>query len=82
MQGLGGSEIQFMFGMFAIVTILFAIIPFWFIFSKAGFKGALSLLMAIPLINILMLFFLAFKKWPIQNKIEDLTAKLSKNSYN
>ncbi len=40
------------------------IIPFWKIFSKAGFPGALALLTCIPLFNLIMLFFLAFAQWP------------------
>lgn len=40
------------------------IVPFWRIFSKAGFSGALSLLMLIPLVNLIMIFVLAFASWP------------------
>lgn len=40
------------------------ILPFWFIFPKAGFSKWLSLLMAIPMVNILTIYFLAFSKWP------------------
>ena len=38
--------------------------PFWRIFTKAGFNGALSLLMLVPLVNLVMIFFLAFAEWP------------------
>ncbi len=40
------------------------VVPFWRIFSKAGFSGALSLLMFIPLVNLVMIFVLAFAEWP------------------
>jgi len=40
------------------------VLPFWKIFSKAGFSGALSLLMLVPLLNVIMIFFLAFGQWP------------------
>ncbi len=40
------------------------IVPFWRIFSKAGFSGALSLLMLIPLVSLIMIFVLAFASWP------------------
>ena len=46
------------------VMIVLTVLPFWRIFSKAGFHGALSLLMLIPLANVVMLFFLAFADWP------------------
>jgi len=51
------------FGMLAIV-ILVVVVPFWFIFSKAGHSGWLSLLMLIPMVNVITLYFLAFSKWP------------------
>lgn len=52
-----------------VITLLLAaiimIIPFWRIFSKAGYSGWLSILMVIPIINIILLYYLAFAKWPI-----------------
>ena len=48
------------------------VIPFWRIFSKAGFSGALSLLMFIPLVNLVMILVLAFAEWPaLREKRED-----------
>jgi hypothetical protein len=48
------------------------VVPFWRIFSKAGFSGALSLLMFIPLVNLIMIFVLAFSEWPaLREKRED-----------
>lgn len=51
---------------FFVVMIVLAVfvIPFWCIFSKAGFNGALSLLMLFPFLNVVMIFFLAFAEWP------------------
>jgi hypothetical protein len=40
------------------------VLPFWKIFTKAGFPGPLSILMLIPFVQILMIFFLAFAEWP------------------
>jgi hypothetical protein len=47
-----------------IIAAALIVIPFWQIFSKAGFSGWLSLLMLVPLINVLALYFLAFADWP------------------
>lgn len=44
--------------------ILGFLIPVWRIASKAGFSGAWSLLMWIPLLNIILLWVFAFSKWP------------------
>ncbi len=43
------------------LTIVF---PFWRICSKAGFQGALSLLMLVPIANIILPFYLALAEWP------------------
>jgi hypothetical protein len=47
-----------------ICVIVLTVLPFYKIFSRAGFNGWLSLLMLVPLVNIVMLFFLAFAEWP------------------
>lgn len=46
------------------VALLLVVLPFWKICSKAGFHGALSLLMLVPVANIVLPFFLAFSDWP------------------
>lgn len=47
-----------------IMAILF-LIPYWFIWKKAGFSPWLSLLMFIPLLNLIMLYVLAFTDWKV-----------------
>jgi uncharacterized membrane protein len=39
------------------------------IFSKAGYSWALGLLMLLPIINIIMFFFLAFADWPVRKEL-------------
>ncbi len=56
-----------------IMMLIFAaliVIPFWFIFTKAGYSGWLSLLMAVPMVNVITLYFLAFSSWPIQSETQ------------
>jgi len=43
---------------------LILVVPFWRICTKAGFAGPLSLLILIPLVNVGLLYFLAFASWP------------------
>ncbi len=50
----------FMFLVFAALII----VPFWVIFAKAGFPRWLSLLMVIPLANLIMLYVFAFSACP------------------
>lgn len=49
-----------------LLTILclsvITIVPCWRIFIKAGFPGALSLLIVIPIANLVLLYVLAFSK--------------------
>ncbi len=60
------SPLYFMFfGFFGLVITFLVLIPHWFIFKKAGFSPWLSLLMFVPMINIFMLYFLAFAKWNV-----------------
>ncbi len=51
-------------GIGVLVGLVITLVPFWRICTKAGFPGALSLLMLIPLGNILLPFYLAFAEWP------------------
>ena len=49
--------------LYVLIAIIF-VVPFWKIFEKAGFTPALSLLMLIPIVNLVMIYYLAFAKWP------------------
>src|ERR1700680_3715785 len=48
-----------------LLWLLCLVVPFWKIFSKAGYPGVMSLMMCVPILNVIMLFFLAFSDWPI-----------------
>ncbi len=50
-----------------LMMLVFAaliIVPFWFIFRKAGYSQWLGVLMVVPIVNLVMLYFLAFSDWP------------------
>jgi hypothetical protein len=40
------------------------IIPFWQLFSKAGYSGWWSFLMIVPVVNVIALYVLAFSNGP------------------
>lgn len=40
------------------------IYPFWRICVRAGFPGWIALLIVVPLVNLGLLYFLAFADWP------------------
>lgn len=48
-----------------LIAMVVAIIPYWFIFKKAGFAPLLSLLMMVPLANIIILYVVAFSQWKV-----------------
>ena len=41
------------------------VIPYWLIFKKAGFSPWLSILMFVPLANIIILYVIAFSPWRV-----------------
>lgn len=50
-----------------LLMLVFAaliIVPFWLIFRKAGYSQWLGVLMVVPIVNLVMLYFLAFSDWP------------------
>ncbi len=55
-------------GLFMLLGLPIILVPVWMICRKAGFSGWLSLLVLIPLINLLLLYFLAFADWPSLRK--------------
>jgi hypothetical protein len=48
-----------------LIGALLWILPFWFIFKKAGFSPWLSLLLFVPLVNLVMIYILAFSEWKV-----------------
>ena len=44
----------------------------WRIFRRAGFHGAMGLLMLIPAVNVILLFVLAFGGWPMEKELKNL----------
>ncbi len=59
-MGASGLVMMLIFGALMVI-------PFWFIFTKAGYSKWLSLLMLVPIANVIMLYFLAFSTWPISD---------------
>ena len=56
-----------------LVMLFFAtliVVPFWRIFRKAGYSPWLAVLMVVPVVNFIMLYFLAFSQWPMLREKE------------
>lgn len=54
--------------LFYVAIIAFFIFCWWRIWSKAGFNGAWSLLMLVPIANFVVFIYFAFAEWPIEKK--------------
>jgi hypothetical protein len=50
-------------GIIFFLVIPVAVAPYWVIFRKAGFSPWLSLLILIPLVNLVVLYIVAFSRW-------------------
>ena len=61
-MGIGGISIWQV--LILLLIFLTTVVPFWQIYKKAGFNPWLSVLMIFPLLNVIMLFYLAFSSWP------------------
>jgi hypothetical protein len=53
-----------------LVGGIIIVLPLWKVFSKAGYPGALSLGMILPVVNIVLLYFLGFSDWPILKELK------------
>lgn len=54
-----------------IFIAVVVVVPVWRICKRAGYPGALGLLILVPLLNLGLLYFLAFARWPNAEKIPD-----------
>ena len=64
---------------FSLVAIIFAVVIYWRIFSKAGYSGAMGLLMFVPIANIVVLCILAFGEWPIYKELNYLRQQAARS---
>jgi hypothetical protein len=67
---------------FSLIAIVFAVIIYWRIFSKAGYSGAMGLLMFVPIANIVVLCILAFGTWPIYKELNYLRQQVAQGQRN
>ncbi|WP_084398862.1 hypothetical protein [Henriciella aquimarina] len=54
---------------FYLAVIGVFVLAWWRVWEKAGFRGAWSLLMFVPIVNIASFFYLAFAEWPVHRML-------------
>lgn len=53
-------------GMIIMASVV--IIPIWRICQRTGYPGWVSILILVPLVNLGLLYFIAFSDWPADKK--------------
>ncbi len=66
MFGMGSFEVILLLGMVCIFIFIF---PFWKICKKMGYPGITCLLLYVPIVGIIFIFYLAFTTWPIEKEL-------------
>ncbi|HLL78845.1 MAG TPA: hypothetical protein VKT25_05060 [Ktedonobacteraceae bacterium] len=75
-----GAGLAIFIALFSLAIFIFVIVVYWRIVSKAGYNGAMSLLLFIPIANIIMIIIFAFSEWPIQKELNQLRAMAARGS--
>lgn len=65
-------------GLLVLISLAITLLIWCKLFSKAGYSWALGILMLLPIVNIIMAFFLAFADWPIHRELRVLKQRQEK----
>ena len=69
------------FLIFGLIAVVVTVLIYYFIFKRTGMNPWLSLVMLIPIGNLVMLLVLAFSEWPIEREVKALRAQLAGGGY-
>ena len=56
-------------GTYWLIAAAIAVVPFWRICRRVGHSHWLSLLILVPLANLIFIYYLAFAEWPSEKKV-------------
>jgi hypothetical protein len=65
LNGIGLAEIM-MLGLAVLVVV-----GWWKILSRVGYPGFLSLLLFVPIVNVVVFLLFAYLPWPIEDEREE-----------
>jgi hypothetical protein len=57
-----------------VLLFIFQMYCYWRVAEKCGYPGAYSLLVLIPLVNIIIMLMWVFSEWPIEAELKRLRA--------
>jgi hypothetical protein len=57
----------------ALIVAILLLLPVWRICEKAGYPGIVALLVLIPGVNLVFLYWLAFSDWPSLRKRDQVS---------
>lgn len=67
MGSLGIAEVFVLLIVF-LVGALILVTPAWRICTRVGYPGGLGVLILVPVLNLALLYFIAFATWPIEQQ--------------
>ena len=62
-MNLGLPEILILFFLL-VIPLALVVFPAWRLIARTGHRGELGVLAVVPLVNIALLWYLAFAEWP------------------
>jgi hypothetical protein len=62
-QFRGGHMIRW----FVILSLL-QVVPFWRIFARMGLPPWLAIVASVPLVNLIVLYYVALNPWPVERR--------------
>jgi hypothetical protein len=57
-----------------VALVILSLVIHWKIAEKAGYPGVASLLMLIPVVNLVIWLYFAFAEWPITRELREARA--------
>jgi hypothetical protein len=76
MLGLGFIELLVLLLVSALLVV-----PTWKICDKAGFPGWYGIAIAIPILNLVLLYYLSYAKWPALDNAQGTSQHAQVNSF-
>lgn len=64
---IGGNGAWAFHGLWMLVIALVVVIPAWRLCQRLGYPGWMGILILVPMVNLILLYVLAFGKWPRDN---------------